>query len=162
MKIIESFYNSGAFIANDPSLIADYEDFVKSITWIKNGTSNRPSDSVTGMLDVVQERIIEKYLSTEFIEVRSIYYSMWNGIESGSINWHSDLNEGATFSALYCLSTLNMPGGEFEIQSENLHRIKPTKYDLIIFSQKDGWIHRAIPYSGERIMLNFGFNSLGY
>ena len=160
MKILECFYNNGAFVVNDPDLISGYESVVKNITWPENGTTILDSESA--LIEEINTRIITKYLNAEFDDINFIYGSIRNGVEPGSTCWHSDENEGASFSALYCLSDLNNPGGEFEIRSDNTYSFKLKKYDLLIFPQKQGWLHRAIPYVGERITLNYGFTSMGY
>ena len=163
MAILECLYNSGAFIVNDADLIVGYESAVENIRWADTGnTSMYPVDDQAALIEEINRRITTKYLNHEFSNVNFVYGSIWNGVEAGSQRWHSDINEGSSFSALYCLSTLNNKGGEFEIKSDVTYSFKPKKYDLIIFSQKEGWQHRAIPYIGERIMLNFGFNSIGY
>lgn len=170
----DSFYKNGYMVLHEPELFKYLELSLLKTKWvripfIKEGISYRvPLNkfSYRKPMKDTSNLIFERLFSDTTSYKKSIYSHVWNGTDSKSCEWHNDYIEGANVSILmYYSDVKENSGGELMMRRfpcktiTGIHR--PSKYDVIVFSQEKVWQHRVEHFLDsrmERITVNFGFN----
>ena len=157
MHIDENFdKSSGCFIENNPNMFVHIEDTLPKLKWLYL----KRSDSKTADL------LWETYLPWE-TEKNLDYYTMWNGTDTGSCEWHHDTEGGNLQFNLYFTDSEPNNGGEimYRNMKEN-NRITtfhlPKKYDIVMGSVGDDLkfqhrVEHTRELKQERITMLFRF-----
>lgn len=169
----DSFYKKGCMVFNAPELFVHLEKPLSKTRWIwlpiyeKNINYRTPLNKLAYRKPMrsTSNLIFDKCFSQITSHEEVNYSHVWNGTVLDSCEWHNDYVEGSNVSVLMYYSDVkeNM-GGELMMRKlsdriiTEVHR--PSKYDVVIFSQEKIWQHRVahfLDYSMERITINFGF-----
>jgi len=157
-------------LTNNPLMFNSLEKILDTIEWEQKDYTNwywRPKQTTElkqALLDT-HNLLATEYVDKLFPKYELGYRDLWNGIDIGADNYHSDLNEGPNaFFLLYFNTMTKDTGGGFgfrnAITKEETGFIYPKSYDIIFGSQQSCWEHRAEnlnTYPIDRLVANFGF-----
>ncbi len=167
---LTDFFVKGYTQTNDEEVFAPLEEILDQVEWEQKPYTDWywwPKQT-----DLLKEKMIEthnllgkKYVEQLFPNYTLGYRTLWNGIDIGADNYHSDLNEGPNSMFLLHFNNMNEEtGGSFgfrnSITKEESGFMYPQKYDVIFGSQQSNWEHRASKLNvipTDRIVANFGF-----
>ena len=156
---------NGYFLTDVSELIKDID--VDHITWYKcpEGVL-KPSDRdpIYQRLNTLSDDIGDKIIKPMFGNYTKGITGFWDRVDSYSVNWHNDLNEGSNLFALVYFDTMT-PGIAGNIHVRNAQGDEfshlPSKGDCIFINQQKGFEHRVTqtrPYDVVRRVANFRYN----
>lgn len=155
MHIDENFdKSSGCFIENNPDMFIHIKDTLPKLKWLYlKRSDSKKSDrwqsvawnyyfhSMRSKMLKTADLLWETYLPGE-TEKNLDYYTMWNGTDTGSCEWHHDTGGGNLQFNLYFTDLEPNNGGE--IMYRNMKENKrittfhlPRKYDIVMGSVGD-------------------------
>jgi len=180
MHIDENFdKSSGCFIENNPNMFIHIKDTLPKLKWLYlKRSDSKKSDrwqsvawnyyfhSMKSKMLKTANLLWETYLPWE-TEKNLDYYTMWNGTDTGSCEWHHDTEGGNLQFNLYFTDSEPNNGGE--IMYRNMKENKrittfhlPKKYDIVMGSVGDDLkfqhrVEHTKELKQERITMLFRF-----
>lgn len=158
MNGFEKFFIDGFLIFENANLLA-----VSDFTFVnveKDERSLLPSTKAQDDLIIAYiSRIQDGYLSKMFPATWCVGYSLWDGVDSGSMCWHNDHDEGFDLNVLYYFDTQTPnTGGQIEFKNQTTeHTFYPLANSIVFINQSKQFFHRAYRSTSARRIVSAEF-----
>ena len=141
---IDSFLQKGFAIFNVPNLV-DLSEFNITNVELNDDLVNTFNTAEQTALDKFLNYVSQNFVKTLYKDFEIVYYSVWDGVDIGSTEWHNDSVEGFDFNVLYYFDDTNPGvGGSVEFQYPGgEHKVYPKHGDLIFINQSGKFCHKA-------------------
>lgn len=161
------FFTNGYVLMNNPSMFKAVEEVLDDVVWVEDPNGMKvpqKNKKLKNALSYTHKLLAETFLDPVFPIYDYGYGDIWNGVDKGATQWHSDLNEKPNAMFLLYFNDMNEEtGGAFgyrnAISKHETGFFYPKKYDLVFGSQQEIWEHKATKINSnvDRITANFGF-----
>jgi len=156
---------NGYFLVDVSDLIADIE--INKIEWYKcpeGVLKPADNDPIYLALSKLSDNIGSKFITPMFGNYKKGITGFWDRVDSYSVNWHNDLNEGSNLFALIYFDTMTPGlGGNIHVrnpQGEEFSHL-PSRGDCLFVNQQKGFEHKVTqtrPYDVVRRIANLRYN----
>lgn len=148
---IDTFLLKGYAYFSEPDLL-DLSLFNITNVEINDELANNFTYEEQQLLDKFIKYVSEHYVSTLYKNYEVVYYSVWDGVDLGSAEWHNDAVEGFDFNVLYYFDNTNEEvGGSIEFKHpEGEIKIYPKSGDLVFINQNGKFYHKASRSKSQR------------
>lgn len=127
-----------------------------------NGVKDVPPE-LAARLSMCAQALKQKYIDPIWPDAVHHKFLIWEGIDSDSTGWHTDMFEGYDVFFLYYLDdTYPETGGaiQFKWKENGVAKeasVQPKRGTLVLVNNCRGFWHRAIPTSARRRLASFDF-----
>ncbi len=148
---IDSFLLKGYAHFKEPGLL-NSKIFTFTNVEIDDELNNNFNSEQKYHLNLFIDYVSKNYVYSLYKNFEVVYYSIWDGVDLGSTEWHNDSVEGFDFNVLYYLDNTNEKiGGSIEFRwSEGEELIYPSSGDLVFINQNGKFYHKASRSKSQR------------
>jgi hypothetical protein len=151
---VDSFLTKGYCIFDEKGLLDLTEFAVQNVEEFEGFPMilDAYTDIEQQKINMFVQYVSEKYVESLYKNYEVLGTGVWDGVDSGSMGWHNDHNEGIDFNVLlYNDDTDDSTGGQIEFQYPGGQEcIYPKSGNLIFINQDLKFKHKASRSTGFR------------
>lgn len=157
-----NFLTKGFAIFEVPNLI-DLSQFNITNVELNDNLENKFSVDEEAQLKNFIDYVSNNFVKPLYNNFEVVYYSVWDGVDAGSLSWHNDSVEGFDFNVLYYFdNTDEEVGGSVEFRySDGEYKIYPKAGNLIFINQNGKFFHKASRSNTHRRVASIEYKVYG-
>jgi hypothetical protein len=156
---LHNFLTLGYAKFQDPGIL-DLEQFdIPNVEFFSDPVLGEFEGKELEEITAFQNYILKKYVLLVYPNAKIKYCAVWDGVDSGSMNWHNDAVEGFDFNMLYYFDDCDeVSGGQIEfMHPEGTVTLYPKHGDIVFINQDSKFKHRAFRSKGNRRVASMEF-----